>query len=98
MRPWQTVSLLQRQADSLAAAVRELVQKDRHRGGDGTLRDLVVSFAEEDQTVLVFTDWADDARTLVAAFELALPLTEESFHLEFASFYVETVGAAAAVG
>ncbi len=78
--------------------MRELVQKDRRRGGDGMLRDVVVSFAEEDQTVLLFTGWGDDARTLVATFELALPLTEQNFDLEFARFYVETVGAAAAVG
>ncbi len=83
VRPWETVAALKRQSESLAAAARELIQKDVRRGGDGKLRDTAAILGDECETILLFTNWQDDACTLYAEFRLSLPMAEKDFDSRF---------------
>ena len=58
---------------ALAGCVRSVQERDRH------LRDLVVSLAEDNQTVMVYANWSDDAATLVSSFTLSEPMAAEDF-------------------
>ena len=50
----------------------------KRRGGDGKLRDVVVSLAE-DNTVMVYANWRNDAATVFSSFTLPEPVAEEDF-------------------
>ena len=50
---------------AFAAAANDLAERDRRRGGDGKLRDVMVSLADDRKTVIVYSNWSDDARTMV---------------------------------
>jgi hypothetical protein len=50
---------------AFARAVDELRSADIERGGDGLLRDCLVSLAD-DRIVMLYTDWNDDSKTLLS--------------------------------
>ena len=60
---------------ALAGCVRSVQERDRH------LRDLVVSLAEDNQTV--YANWSDDAATLVSSFTLSEPMAAEDFDANY---------------
>ena len=69
---------------AFAAAANDLAERDRRRGGDGKLRDVMVSLADDRKTVIVYSNWSDDARTMVASFTLPEPLPAgEKFNAAF---------------
>ena len=71
-----------------AAAVDDLREQDKRRGGDGKLRDVEVSLADDHRKLLLYSDWSDDAATLVSSLMLPEPVAEEDFD---SAFYVELI-------
>jgi len=61
----------------IAAAIvawRNLIERDRSRGGDGKLRDTAISLTPNPMMLTIHCDFSDDARTLSVGFVLPEPL------------------------
>lgn len=90
--PGNVFSELLARASNFTAAADDLRRQQRERGGDGTLRDTRVSLADDDnQTVMLYANWGDDAATVYSSFMLAEPVAAENFD---ANFYGELLESA----
>ena len=64
---------------NLAAVAADLKERgEKHRA-----RDFVVSLAEDNQTVMVYANWGDDAATIYKSFTLPEPVAAEDFDANY---------------
>ncbi len=77
-------------ANSFAAVRLDLIEQDKARGGDGRLRDCEAALGDDHETILLFTDYGDDARTLMTTFALPGRIREEDFNAQHYRDLLET--------